>query len=478
MSYRLMVVLCGLFSLLSACATPEETTTDEMAVTDEVAADDDEGITDESEISDEKDEDLGGEDLVPDSVDDDQTDLPDLSDDAVDEAVDEDAVQPDDVIPAGELIIEQIYLPGMNMGEAAIVVGPDGTTVLIDVANDGHGAQILEAVTRRKGEAAIDWAIITHYHNDHIGGFDNLFGAGANQHLEVRKGIVLRGFYDIGADMPGVEDFNEFCTLSQGELAAQIVTLCAGAAEMPCGNASSRYPTSDCPGLLMGDLSTADDDAAGSLSFIPLGNGAKLYFTHASGWVAQSGGAISAENNGITIGYGETDQENARSLGGVIKWGDFNYLFAGDTQGRDIKIEGFIASHSAGLTITPGGVELLPSGTADVIHLSHHGLASSTAQEWVDWLFPDNGQGRNAVVGTTGIYVTSPAQPVLDRVVPRLGTGFVFATANAYTHGTSPQLIIANAAVTAQVSQGGAQYVMVTGVGTGAITSGIYTTVP
>ncbi len=469
----LLLSLSALSLLFVSCTVEEESTVDtDDPATDQTIADDtvnDEEIKDENDISDEKDE-MAEEDENPDPTDDDPTDPTDQT------IIDEDTVQPDDVIPAGELIIEQIYLPGLNMGEAILVVGPDGTTVLIDTANDGHGPQLLEAVTRRKGEAAIDWAIITHYHNDHIGGFDNLFGAGANQHLEVRKGIVHRGFYDIGSDMPGVEDFNQFCTLSQGELAAQVVTLCTGAAEMPCGNASSRYPTSDCPGLLKGDLSTADDDAAGDLSYIPLGSGAKLYFTHASGWVAQSGGAISAENNGITIGYGETDQENARSLGGVIVWGDFRYIFAGDTQGRDIKIEGFIASHSAGLTVTPGGAELAPSGSIDTAHLSHHGLASSTSQEWVDWIFPANGKDRNAIVGTTGIYVTSPAQSVLDSLTPRVGNGFIFANAKAYTSGTSPKFIVANAAVTLDVTSGGAQYVVITGLGSGAITSGIYTT--
>ncbi len=475
-----MVRLWPVFFLLSfllavSCSMPEETPADGMSA-DEAATDaDEEGIKDEKDISDERNEETeNGE--FPDLPDEEQYDSSDLSDDAI--APDKDLIQSDDdaEMPAGELVIEQIYLPGMNMGEAALIVGPDGTTVLIDTANDGHGPQVLEAVTRRTGQAAVDWAIITHYHNDHIGGFDNLFGAGANQHLEVRKGIVIRGFYDIGADMPGVADFDEFCTLAKGELASQVVTLCAGAAEMPCGDASSRFPSSDCPGLLLGDLATEADDLAGDLSFIPLGGGAKLHFTHASGWVAQPPGTLSAEASGIVIGYGETDPENARSLGGVVTWGNFSYLFAGDTQGRDIKIEGFIASHAAGLTVTPGGGELLPSGTLDVAHLSHHGLASSTTQEWVDWIFPANGRNRNAVVGTTGIYVTSPAQSVLDRVVPRIGTGFVFATANAYTHGTSPQLIIANAAVTVQVSQGGSQYVMVTGVGAGAISSGIYTT--
>ncbi len=378
---------------------------------------------------------------------------------------------PDDTIMAGELLIEQIYLPGMNMGEAILIIGPDNTSVLIDTANDGHGPQLLEAVQRRTGGKAIDWAIMTHYHNDHIGGFDNLFGKGAAQAIEVKKGIVTRGMFDIGADMPGVEDFNEFCTLLTGELATKAVNLCSGT-PMTCGGGSGGpWSATDCPGLLKGNLTDPADDAAKALSYIPLGNGAKLYLTHANGWVAQNGTTISAEKSGITIGWGETDQENGRSLGGVVKWGDFRYVFAGDTQGRDIKIEGFIASHRQDLVITPGGEELIPAGSSDAAHLSHHGLASSTSQDWVDFLFPADGKNRNAIVGTTGIYVTSPAQEVLDRLVPRLGTGSVWANAKAWTSGKSNKLIVANAAVTLKIIQGGSAYQVITGTGSSAVTS-------
>ena len=55
------------------------------------------------------------------------------------------------MIPEGELIIEQIYLPGAVSGESALIIGPDGTSVLIDVGNDSHQAEVREAVMRRIG---------------------------------------------------------------------------------------------------------------------------------------------------------------------------------------------------------------------------------------------------------------------------------------------------------------------------------------
>ncbi|HNW82694.1 MAG TPA: MBL fold metallo-hydrolase [bacterium] len=370
---------------------------------------------------------------------------------------------PDEIIDGSTLDIEQIYFPGKVMGEAILIIGPDKTSVLIDTANDGQSKQIAEAIVRRTGKSEIDWLIVTHYHNDHIGGFDNLFGTGASDKIDVKKGIIYRGMLDIGSDMPGVEDFNEFCTLTSGELASISIPLCEGTT-MPCGGGSGGpWGASSCNGLLKGDLSDSSDDSQNITSFIPIGGGAKIYFTHANGWVAANDGPVKAEDNGITIGWGNTDEENARSLGAVLKWGGFNYVFAGDTQGRDIKMEKFIAGRSDKL-LDINGQKLIETTGADAVHLSHHGLASSTSTEWVDWLFPNDGKNRNAIVGTSGIYVTSPAQSVLDSLAPRLGTGMVWANAKAWTSGSSPKLFVANTAVTIHVENNGSQYRIVTGI--------------
>ena len=109
------------------------------------------------------------------------------------------------------------------------------------------------------------------------------------------------------------------------------------------------------------------------------------------------------------------------------------------------------------------------------VHLSHHGLASSTSAEWIDFLFPNDGASRNAIVGTSGIYVTSPAQSVLDSLAPRLGTGMVWANAKALSSGTSYKLFVANTAVTVQVENGGNNYKIVTGIEPNATSSEIFT---
>ncbi|HOG43738.1 MAG TPA: MBL fold metallo-hydrolase [bacterium] len=461
------ILFCLIF--VSACSVSDDVETDKDAVTTDKEQSNDTNLADNDpdeivSIDDEVyDFDIIDESDIISDVDEIET----VDSDNIDEVSDED-------LTGRNILIEQIYFAGMNMGEAILIIGPDGTSVLIDVANDSHSSQIAEAIMRRTGKKEIDWVIITHYHNDHIGGFDNLFGSSAKERINIKKGIVLRGMLDIGSDMPGVEDFNEFCTLISGELSAYVVNLCSGT-QMSCGGGSGGpWPAQNCDGLLKGNLSITDDDSLEFTSFIDLGYGAKIFFTHANGWVSTNGGSTSAEKNGITIGWGNTDEENARSLGGVLKWGNFRYSFAGDTQGRDIKIEKFIADNSSKILIH-GTDPLVSSTGGDAMHLSHHGLASSTSAEWIDWLFPNDGKSRNAIVGTTGIYVTSPAQSVLDALGPRLGTGLVWANAKAWTSGTSPKLFVANAAVTVQVENGGNNYKIVTGIEPNTFSSEVFT---
>lgn len=68
---------------------------------------------------------------------------------------------------AGEL---RVYFIDIGQGDAQLVVSPTGTTVLIDAGPPGAQRAILP-VLRREGIEALDVALISHAHNDHIGGF-------------------------------------------------------------------------------------------------------------------------------------------------------------------------------------------------------------------------------------------------------------------------------------------------------------------
>jgi Metallo-beta-lactamase superfamily len=374
-----------------------------------------------------------------------------------------------DAVTTGDstLTIEQMFLEGTSTGEGVLLVGPDGTRVLIDIGNDSHGDEILEILDNRFGERKVDWVVLTHYHADHIGAFDNLFIDGSsndNNPVIVEKGFIFRGFVDIGPDMID-GDYTEMCEeLKKPSWAGKVFSLCEGVNLAPCSgtDANSPWPASGCNGLKIGNLEDLNDDSGTFVTFINLGSGAKLYFYNANAYIAIDSGIESAEENGISVGYGETDPENARSLGGVVKWGDFIYFFNGDLtgagDGESPAIEGFYSGYSEHLTEFTGGPLLIPDGSVDAAHLSHHGYTSSTSQDWVDWILPPDGLTRTAVVGSNANYFRSPANSVMDRVGPRLENGWIWAPYKGTLASSHEKLRVVNASVMVEVVDGGFFY--------------------
>ena len=140
---------------------------------------------------------------------------------------------------------------------------------------------------------------------------------------------------------------------------------------------------------------------------------------------------------------------NALSTAAVLRYGAFGYLFAGDLTGggKDTPdLESEVAARVPAV------------GDVDLLHLSHHGIQSSSNQAWVDWLLPDDGRARNAVVGANSGYLAAPAQGVLDRVAPRLGEGRIWASRTGSLAGEHERLRVADGDVVVAVDEGGAAY--------------------
>ena len=93
----------------------------------------------------------------------------------------------------------RVVLVDVGQGDATIVVGPTGKTLVIDGGNNGRGSQVLAAL-RRLGAARVDYMVSSHYHIDHMGGLD-----------EVMNGISVTSVWDRGTrDQPSNSSYRDY----------------------------------------------------------------------------------------------------------------------------------------------------------------------------------------------------------------------------------------------------------------------------
>jgi beta-lactamase superfamily II metal-dependent hydrolase len=88
----------------------------------------------------------------------------------------------------------QAWLVDVEGGQATLIVAPSGESMLIDTGWSGHSgrdAARIMAAAKKAGVKRIDYLVITHYHEDHVGGVANL-----------AERIPIRNFVDHG---PNVE---------------------------------------------------------------------------------------------------------------------------------------------------------------------------------------------------------------------------------------------------------------------------------
>lgn len=77
--------------------------------------------------------------------------------------------------PGGKAL--QVYFVDVEGGQATLFVTPDGDSLLIDTGwpgNNGRDADRIVAAAKDAGINKIDYVLITHYHDDHVGGVPQL----------------------------------------------------------------------------------------------------------------------------------------------------------------------------------------------------------------------------------------------------------------------------------------------------------------
>lgn len=194
---------------------------------------------------------------------------------------------------------------------------------------------------------------------------------------------------------------------------------------------------------VVGDAESIDADGRWDL-----GGGAELVVFLVDGVLEVDGDTVDLRDEV----EGLDGSDNARSSAGLVRLGDFVYVFAGDLTG------GGKGTPDVESAVAARGDRLLTAGDADLVYLSHHGINSSSHAAWVDWLLPDDGWDRVALVGASRAYLSAPDDAVVARVAPRLGAGRVHVNEAGRLADPHPSLVEHDGSVHVIVADDGSSY--------------------
>lgn len=283
----------------------------------------------------------------------------------------------------------EIHYINVEWGGSVLVIGPDGTTVLLEGGDTGMGTDYVVPYLQSVGiddTDGLDYTIAGHQHCDHIGGLDEVVNAGYDVHVA--------NYYNGSSNTSG-------CVTGWNTAAA---TTTAGS------------PVSMTVGTV-----------------INLGSGAKLTCIARNGSII-GGGSVSVSD------------ENDRSISVLIQYGGFDYIWDSDLGGGSDACTGRSTGQTNVQTsviqaISPGGANpLITTGGIDVLHVSHHGSESSTNPTYYDAAAP-----ALAIIGV-GAGQTSgwdlPRVDVVDDVLLGLScvnadNAYVLQTEDGYPAGSN-----------------------------------------
>lgn len=240
--------------------------------------------------------------------------------------------------PSGLL---EIHYINVQTGGCVLVIGPDGTTILMDGGENGNGYSDIIPYLQSIGLTStddLDYMIAGHLHSDHIGGLDEVIYGG----YDVTEAVYYSGSSYWNSM---VEDFfNAAATTTAG-----------------------------------------GPDAIALNTVISLGDSAE---------------AICVAANGYVLGHGYVggSNENDKSIAMLITYGEFEYIFASDLSGGDDD-EWCTGRHTAtdyanvetplsNSLVSPSGANLLGADGLEVLHVNHHGSESSTNSDYMNNLSP------------------------------------------------------------------------------------------
>jgi beta-lactamase superfamily II metal-dependent hydrolase len=242
--------------------------------------------------------------------------------------------------PSGLL---EIHTINVQQGDCTLVIGPDGTTLLIDGGNGGKGTAEVVPYLQSIGllpADGLDYMLASHQDSDHLGGLDEVINAGYDVRLDI---------WDNGSNETGTQ-ITQFENAAATTTAGPVTAIALGAT-------------------------------------IALGNGATARCVAVGGQVLGHGTVSGASNN-----------ENDLSIALLVQYGGFDYLTAGDLGGGEWSVDRNCTGRTTGQVNveTPlaqalmpgGGAALLTADGIEVLHVNHHGSESSTNHQYMNLLTP------------------------------------------------------------------------------------------
>ncbi|HET7436267.1 MAG TPA: MBL fold metallo-hydrolase [Thermoanaerobaculia bacterium] len=314
------------------------------------------------------------------------------------------AADPQPLPPWSEGMLD-IHQISTGRGNAALVIFPDGTTMLVDAgaANDGlpmEGAEPRPNASKRAGEwivryieramapraAHLDYAIVTHYHADHFGqvttaspasksGAFKLTGLADVGHAIAIDTIIDRGRTYLKPDDPSFKNYDAFVEEQKAKRGTKNEALRVGRNDqIVLRHAAAKYPTFEVRNVAAnGVIWTGEGEKTISI-FPPLDS-------------------VSEEDK---------PSENMCSVGLRIRYGKFDFFTGGDIPG--VPDAGAPEWQSVETPIARA------TGATDVHVVNHHGSISPESANWLATL-------RSSVMILPSWSATHPSQDVLKRMM-------------------------------------------------------------
>ncbi|MBZ5729329.1 MAG: MBL fold metallo-hydrolase [Acidobacteriia bacterium] len=228
----------------------------------------------------------------------------------------------------------EIYCIDVEGGQATLVISPSGESLLVDTGYPGFNrrdAGRILAAAKAAGVKRIDYLVITHYHQDHVGGVPQL-----------AEKIPIRNFVDHGANAETTKDAS--------------VLFNAYSAFREKGTHIQAKPGDTLPmkGIEVRFLSSNGEVLSAPLAGVP------------------GAGQPNPDCTGYQPPAPDTT-ENGRSLGMLITYGDFRMLDLGDLS----------SEREYGLVCPANKI-----GTAALFLVSHHGSSGSDSAPLVHAIHP------------------------------------------------------------------------------------------